>query len=261
MSRCSSRSTAGVNHRYSTKEYVLASFMKGKKHAVVPMTAININPINMGKGEIKICGDTQPLTIVSKGTKAQMHMDKTKFARQTGSEEIDLGNFFDSEDEKENEESDLDMPTSLVQTLSTSQGPAVLKENSTEKLSQSNPSSRPITIHTTNDKPLINFDTIFDSPLTSNKRTHDSSSLDTSEDDEDAFLQYRCPGIANINETWLEVTKSMASLANDIKKNMKTKLARQVANSSMSQQPLIGTIPSNDMLITPDAYFKQNLSF
>ncbi|CAF1269665.1 unnamed protein product [Rotaria sp. Silwood1] len=51
----------------------------------------------------------------------------------------------------------------------------------------------------------------------------------------------------------------MASLANDIKKNMKTKLARQVANSSMSQQPLIGTIPSNDMLITPDAYFKQNL--
>ncbi|CAF3744588.1 unnamed protein product [Rotaria sp. Silwood1] len=120
-----------------------------------------------------------------KCTKAQMHMDKTKFARQTGSEEIDLGNFFDSEDEKENEESDLDMPTSLVQTLSTSQGPAVLKENSTEKLSQSNPSSRPITIHTTNDKPLINFDTIFDSPLTSNKRTHDSSSLDTSEDDED----------------------------------------------------------------------------
>ncbi|CAF2810087.1 unnamed protein product, partial [Rotaria sp. Silwood2] len=261
------------------------------------------------------------------GTKAQMHMDKTKFARQTGSEEIDLGNFFDSEDDKENKEQDLYMPTSLLQTLSTPQGSTVSKEYSTDKLSQNNLSSRPTTIYTTNDQPLINFDTIFDSPLTSNKRTHDSSSLDAREEDEDgssstttvpadieqinlsikeifnveanqvkgprdrptiiirnlftisnhasdyrqylekhsnllkAFLQYRCPGIVNINETWLEVTKSMASLANDIKKNMKTKLARQMANSSINQQHLIEIIPSNDMLIIPDANLKQNLTF
>jgi hypothetical protein len=67
MHRSSSRSTAGINNRYSSKEFVLASFMKGKKHAIIPITSININPINTDKGEIKICGDTTPLTIVAKG--------------------------------------------------------------------------------------------------------------------------------------------------------------------------------------------------
>lgn len=67
MSRLSSHTNAGLNNRYSAKEYVLASFMKGKKHAVLPMTAININPINVEKGEIKLCGETTPLTIVGKG--------------------------------------------------------------------------------------------------------------------------------------------------------------------------------------------------
>ncbi|CAF0773384.1 unnamed protein product [Rotaria sordida] len=350
------------------------------------------------------------------GTKAQMHLDKTKYARQTGSEEIDLGNFVDSEDEKENQEQDLDMPTSLVQTLSTPQGSTASKENSNNKLSQSYSSSRSSIIHTTNDKPLINFDTVFNSPSTSKKRPHDSeSSLDVSENDDDdeeprnvikkqakhndssdmlnrllnrkkaparkrkklastvidstdveckgcrdlcdvinkltkrververvvpavkqffrqkstgaesssttaplsnieqinlsikeifdvepnqvkgprdrptiiirhlftisnhvsdyrqylekhsnllkAFLQYRCPGILNMDDTWLEINKSMASLANDIKKNTKTKLARQMANSSTSQQQPIATIPSNDMSTTPDDDLKQNLTF
>lgn len=67
MYRCSSRATAGVNNRYSSTEYVLASFMKGEKHAVIPLSAININPINMEQGQIKICGNTTPLDIVSKG--------------------------------------------------------------------------------------------------------------------------------------------------------------------------------------------------
>lgn len=68
MLRCSSRTSAGISNRYSSKEYVLASFMKGKKHAIIPMAAININPVNTDKAEIKICGDTTPLTIVSKGS-------------------------------------------------------------------------------------------------------------------------------------------------------------------------------------------------
>lgn len=67
MHRSSSRATAGINNRYSSGEYVLASFMKGKKHAVVPTTSININPLDMDQAEIKICGKSTPLTIVSKG--------------------------------------------------------------------------------------------------------------------------------------------------------------------------------------------------
>ncbi|CAF4290728.1 unnamed protein product [Rotaria sordida] len=140
----------------------------------------------MEKGEIKICGNTQPLTIVSKGTKAQMHLDKTKFARQTGSEEIDLGNFIESEDEKENQEQDLDMPTSLVQTLSTPQGSTTSKENLTNnKLFQSYSSSRSTDISEYTSIHHLDFDTVFNSPLTSKKRSHDSSSLDASEDDAD----------------------------------------------------------------------------
>lgn len=68
MHRSSSRTTAGINNRYSSKEYVLASFMRGEKHAVIPITSININPIDTDKGEIKICGGTTPLTIVAKGS-------------------------------------------------------------------------------------------------------------------------------------------------------------------------------------------------
>ncbi|CAF4465653.1 unnamed protein product, partial [Rotaria sp. Silwood2] len=83
MLRSLCRLTAGINNRYSSKEYVLASFMKGTKHAVIPTTSININPINTDKGEIKICGDTTPLIIVAKGSKAQMNLNKTKFARET----------------------------------------------------------------------------------------------------------------------------------------------------------------------------------
>lgn len=66
MFRCSSRTTAGTNKRYSSKEYVLASFAKGTKHAVIPVTAINVNPVNCGKVEIKLCGEATPLNIIGK---------------------------------------------------------------------------------------------------------------------------------------------------------------------------------------------------
>ena len=45
-----------------------------------------------------------------------------------------------------------------------------------------------------------------------------------------AFVQSRCPGILDMDQAWLEITKSMASLANDIRKNNRTKLAREMAN-------------------------------
>ncbi|CAF3337080.1 unnamed protein product [Rotaria sp. Silwood2] len=384
MLRCSSRTTAGMSSRYSCKEYVLASFMKGKKHAVIPVMAININPMNMDKAEIKICGDTTPLTIVSKGTKAQMNMDKTKFARETGSEEVDLGNFFDDDEkeEKENQEQkqkqkqdDFDFSTSHVRPSPSSQRSTIEKESSKNKPSESYCSSRSSINYTTHD-----FDTVFNSPSTSRKNQHESdSSIDSSGDDIDEderkftitavklywfcllappvvnkkstdtndssemlhkllnrkkppakkrpkitttnndltivectgcrdlreqinkitkrververvipavkqyyyqkkdifgveasevkgprerptiiirnlftisnhvtdyreyletnsallrdFIQYRCPGIINMDQTWYEIVKSMASLQNDIKKNSKTKLARQLINA------------------------------
>ncbi|CAF1655497.1 unnamed protein product [Didymodactylos carnosus] len=169
MHRSSSRSTAGVNHRYLSSEFVLASFMKGKKYAILPLAAININPVNMEKAEIKICGDMTPLTIVAKDSKAQMNLNKTKFSRETGSEEIDLGNFIDAEDdEKENEEQD-ELDLTLMPQRSTNS-----KEISTNKASESYSSSR------------SNFDTMYNSPTTSKKRQHDSdSSLAGSDQDDD----------------------------------------------------------------------------
>ncbi|CAF3116780.1 unnamed protein product [Rotaria sp. Silwood2] len=117
MHRSSSRVTAGINNRYSSKEYVLASFMREKKHAVITITSISINSSNTEKSEIKICGDTTPLTIIAEGSKAQMNMDKTKFARKHDSEEIELEQFIDDDEdeEKENDVHDnFDISTSVL---------------------------------------------------------------------------------------------------------------------------------------------------
>ncbi|CAF1228918.1 unnamed protein product [Didymodactylos carnosus] len=59
------------------------------------------------------------------------------------------------------------------------------------------------------------------------------------------FVQSRCPGVVNMAQTWQEIVKSMASLANDMKKNMRTKVARHIANSSNNQQAPIITVPTN----------------
>ncbi|CAF3787006.1 unnamed protein product [Rotaria sordida] len=395
MIRSSSRLTAGINNRYSSKEYVLASFMKGTKHAVIPTTSININPINTEKGEIKICGDRTPLTILARGSKAQMNLNKTKFARETGSEEIDLGQFVDDDDEeKENDVcDDFDVSTSLLQTPSTLQASINSKENPMDKPSESYSSSRYSITYAIKDKASIDFDKVYNPSSTANKRHHDfDSSLDGSDDDEDEappivgkkhpdindsskmlnklisrkkvpakkkkktttiiddstaveckgcsilreelnkfhkrlervervipavgldtsgttnatpslakieeinknikkffdvdastvkgprerptifirylftisnhvtdyrqylenhadllkdFVQYRCPGIINIEQTWNEIIKSMGSLGNDIKKNSKKKEARQIVNMPNNQQQLIITTSTN----------------
>lgn len=39
-----------------------------------------------------------------------------------------------------------------------------------------------------------------------------------------------------MDETWQEIVKSMAPLANDIRKNNRTKIARQMANTPMNQR-------------------------
>lgn len=73
-----------------------------------------------------------------------MHMDKTRFARETGSEEVDLGLFMDDDDEeKENDiYEDFDTPAPAVQTLSTAQRSIVSKENPMNKPSDVHASSR-----------------------------------------------------------------------------------------------------------------------
>lgn len=95
------------------------------------------------------------------GTKAQMHMDKTRFARETGSEEVDLGLFMDDDDEeKENDVyEDFDTPTPAMQTLATTQRSTVFKENSMNKSFDVHSSSRSSTTHVMKEKlgNVINF--------------------------------------------------------------------------------------------------------
>lgn len=78
-----------------------------------------------------------------------MNMDKTNFARETGSEEIDLGQFVeDEEEEKENEAYvDFDTPVRTTQCLK----PINSKECSTAKISEMySPSPSNSTFKTTN---------------------------------------------------------------------------------------------------------------
>ena len=53
-----------------------------------------------------------------------------------------------------------------------------------------------------------------------------------------------------MDQTWHEIVKSMSSLANDMKKNLKTKLARQMTNAPNSQQQSINIISTNNVTVT-----------
>ena len=50
------RSTAGVNKRYDEQEYLLVSFQHLKKHSVVPMGSVTIDPLDQQNGSIKTFG-------------------------------------------------------------------------------------------------------------------------------------------------------------------------------------------------------------
>ncbi|CAF3035053.1 unnamed protein product [Rotaria sp. Silwood2] len=65
-----------------------------------------------------------------------------------------------------------------------------------------------------------------------------------------AFLQYRCPGIIDMKDTWLEVEAAMKTLANDVKKNSKTKEVRGSfkLTANLQQQPAAST---NDEITAP----------
>ena len=84
-----------------------------------------------------------------------MNMDKTKFARETGSEEVDLGQFIEEEEEeKENDIcDDFDAPMSPVRVTSKSHRSTSSKENPTTTTSEIYSSSRSNIMYKTNDKP------------------------------------------------------------------------------------------------------------
>jgi U3 small nucleolar ribonucleoprotein component len=88
-----------------------------------------------------------------------MNMDKTKFAHETGSEEIDLGHFLDDDDEEEKENDvyeDFDTLTTPVQTSSTPQRSNNLKEKSMNKSFENHSSSsRSSATCTTKNKPIM----------------------------------------------------------------------------------------------------------
>lgn len=74
-----------------------------------------------------------------------MQVDKTKFAKETGSEEIDLGSFIDDEeDEKENVDDDIDfipkLPIPRSNTSRTHDDPLILASKTSHQTSvSSNP--------------------------------------------------------------------------------------------------------------------------
>lgn len=60
------------------------------------------------------------------------------------------------------------------------------------------------------------------------------------------FVQYRCPGIIDIKQTWAEICKSMTTLEGDIKKNTMTKQNRLSMKAQQSQQQLANLVLPND---------------
>lgn len=72
------------------------------------------------------------------GSKVRMQLDKTKFAKETGSEDIDLGSFIEDDDnDKENIDFDDDfIPKLSARRQSTSSKPDDSQENMTSKSSK-----------------------------------------------------------------------------------------------------------------------------
>lgn len=142
-----------------------------------------------------------------------MHMDKTKFAREHGSEEINLDHFVEDDDEeKENDVYDnFDMSPSTLCISPVRENSNNSKENSMHKASETYPSCKSSITSTKKNKPIISkenlasdfveyvyicfidFDTVYNTQSTSDKRRLASdSSLDGSEYDSetegDAFI-------------------------------------------------------------------------
>ena len=62
------RFNAGINKRYDEQTYCLVSFPDHSKHALVPSTVINMDPIDDRAATIKVRGIKRGVQIVGSGT-------------------------------------------------------------------------------------------------------------------------------------------------------------------------------------------------
>ena len=125
-----------------------------------------------------------------------MNMDKTKFAREHDSEEVDLGHFIYDDKEREEKENELldnfDISTSVMHMSAAEKNSINSKENSMDKLSDSYSSSKCSINQAKKNKPSIgkenltlrfleyvyvfsvDFDTVYNTPSIANKRRVES---------------------------------------------------------------------------------------
>ncbi|CAF3411263.1 unnamed protein product [Rotaria socialis] len=88
------------NVRYDPSIYVLASFPKKKKHAIIPKHQVTIDVIDEQNGSIRSSGFAQPVRIIAEGTHTKCQEKASQFSRNTGSEEIDIQPANNDEDEE-----------------------------------------------------------------------------------------------------------------------------------------------------------------
>ncbi|CAM2727607.1 unnamed protein product [Rotaria socialis] len=85
---------------YQTPMYVLASFSKKKKHAIIPKHQVTIDVIDEQNGSIRSFGFVPPVRIIAEGTRTKCQEKASQFSRNTGSEEIDIQPANNDEDEE-----------------------------------------------------------------------------------------------------------------------------------------------------------------
>ncbi|CAM4836965.1 unnamed protein product, partial [Rotaria magnacalcarata] len=88
------------NVRYDPSIYVLASFPKKKKHAIIPKHQVTIDVIDEQNGSIRSSDFVQPVRIIAEGTRTKCQEKASQFSRNTGSEEIDIQPANNDEDEE-----------------------------------------------------------------------------------------------------------------------------------------------------------------
>ncbi|CAF4412262.1 unnamed protein product, partial [Rotaria magnacalcarata] len=85
---------------YDPNIYVLASFPKRNKHAVIPKHQVTIDSIDENNGTIRSSGFIQSIRIIGEGTQAKCQEKATKYSRHTGSEEIEIQQLNNDEDKE-----------------------------------------------------------------------------------------------------------------------------------------------------------------
>lgn len=66
-SRSRVRRTAARVNKYNQEEYVLVSFPQSNKHSVVPISSIDIDPLDQRNGSIDTFGSRKNLRIIATG--------------------------------------------------------------------------------------------------------------------------------------------------------------------------------------------------